>query len=352
MFYALVERAFALEKEGKRLVRLHIGETNLATPSCAANAAVLALSRGHSDYGPAAGLFPLRERIARREGCAVENVVIGPGSKHLIFALMSVLGRPGAKVATPVPSYPAYPLIAKQLGMETVELRTTLEGGWQFDPDALQGCQLATVCNPLNPTSTVYPFSLLSRAAERMRQSGGHLILDEAYRGLAFEPIQSVPFALRVRSFSKEFNMEGWRLGYAIVPQEIARELVRFNQITTTCVADFVQEAGAACLDEEKAILERHRAIWRERSQAAQRALAAGGFSFARPDGAMYVFATHPALEDSGALALRLLDRGVAVAPGSGFGDYPGFVRICVNQETAVLEQAIGTLRRAIEGEA
>ncbi len=232
MFYALVERAFALEKQGKKLIKLHIGETNLPTPTCAAQAAAKALARGHSDYGPAAGLPFLRERLARREDCAPENVVVGPGSKHLIFALMSVLGRPGAKVAVPMPAYPAYSLIARQLGMQAVELHTTLESGWQFDPAALEGALLATVSNPVNPTSTIYPTALLSRAAERMQANGGYLILDEAYRGLAFEPIASVehPAALRVRSFSKEFNMEGWRLGYAVVPKDIARELVRFNQ--------------------------------------------------------------------------------------------------------------------------
>lgn len=353
MFYALVERAFALEKQGKRLIKLHIGETNLATPPCAAEAAAKALARGHSDYGPAAGIPLLRERLARREGCAPENVVVGPGSKHLIFALMSVLGRPGAKVAVPMPGYPAYRLIARQLGMEPVDLHTTLETGWQFDPAALSGALLATVSNPVNPTSTIYPAALLERAAEQMRANGGWLILDEAYRGLAFEPMASLqhPAALRVRSFSKEFNMEGWRLGYAVVPKEIAQELIRFNQISATCVPDFVQEAGAACLEQEAAILERHRAIWLERSLAAQSALAARGFSFARPAGAMYVFPTHPALKDSGALALELLERGVAVAPGSGFGQYPGFVRICVNQDAAVLEQAIAELHRAAAGE-
>jgi aspartate aminotransferase len=353
MFYALVERAFALEKQGKRLIKLHIGETNLPTPQCAGDAAAKAIARGHSDYGPAAGLPLLRERLARREGCAPENVVVGPGSKHLIFALMSVLGRPGAKVAMPTPGYPAYPLIARQLGMEPMELRTTLESGWQFDPAALEGALLAAISNPVNPTSTVYPAPLLERAAERMRANGGYLILDEAYRGLAFEPIADLkhPAALRVRSFSKEFNMEGWRLGYAVVPKAIAQELVRFNQITATCVPDFVQEAGAACLEQEPAILERHRAIWKERSQAAQRVLAARGFSFAPPGGAMYVFPTHPAVKDSGALALELLERGVAVAPGSGFGQYPSFVRICVNQEAAVLERAIGELHRAAVGE-
>lgn len=353
MFYALVERAFALEKQGKKLIKLHIGETNLPTPTCAAQAAAKALARGHSDYGPAAGLPFLRERLARREDCAPENVVVGPGSKHLIFALMSVLGRPGAKVAVPMPAYPAYSLIARQLGMQAVELHTTLESGWQFDPAALEGALLATVSNPVNPTSTIYPTALLSRAAERMQANGGYLILDEAYRGLAFEPIASVehPAALRVRSFSKEFNMEGWRLGYAVVPKDIARELVRFNRISATCVPDFVQEAGAACLEEEAAILERHRALWLERSLAAQKALSARGFTFARPGGAMYVFPTHPALKDSGALALALLNRGVAVAPGSGFGQYPGFVRICVNQDAAVLEQAVEALHRAAAGE-
>jgi aspartate aminotransferase len=349
-FYGIVERAFALERAGKPVVPLHIGDTNLPSPEVAVKAATSHLTSRRSLYGPAAGLMPLRERIARREGCAVENVVVGPGSKHLLFALLSVLGRPGTRIGIPTPGWPAYVLMARQLRMDPVILPTSLEGGWRFEAASAKGCGLFLLCNPLNPTSTLYPRELIEAALRELRASGGQLILDEAYKGLAFEEVPRYDGAIRVRSFSKEFSLEGWRLGYAVAPVEIAAELARFNQITTTCVADFIQEAGAACLEHEREILEPVRALWRERSQAGQRALAAAGFDFAAPQGGMYVFATHPALSDSDAFADQLLDRGVGVAPGSGFGDYPRFLRVCVNQPAAELERAVARIGEALRG--
>lgn len=349
-FYEIVEKSFALERAGRQIVRLNIGDTNLPAPECATRAAIAALSRGRSGYGPAAGLPVLRERIARREGCGVENVVVGPGSKQILFALMSVLGRPGARVAIPSPAWPAYELIAKQLGMVPVTLPSSLATGWQYDLAPARGCSLFVVCNPLNPTSTLITPELMVSTVAEAKRSGGHLLIDEAYRGLAFEEVPRPDGAIRLRTFSKEFNMEGWRLGYAIAPADVIREVVRFNQISVTCVADFVQEAGAACLAEEEAILTRNRALWRERVDACAQALRRAGFELAYPQAGMYLFATHPDLQDADALALRLLDRGVGVAPGSGFGDFPRFVRICANQEVGVLEDAIERMAAALAG--
>ncbi len=348
-FYAIVEKAFAMEQAGKRIVPLHIGDTNLPTPASAIRAATEFLSNKRSLYGPGAGLRQLRERIARREGCAVENVVVGPGSKHLLFGLLSVLGKPGMRIAIPAPGWPAYALMARQLRLEPVSLPTSLESGWLFDPEAARGCGLFMLCNPQNPTSTVYPAELVERTLAIAREAGGQVILDEAYKGLAFEPMPRIDGALRVRSFSKEFSMEGWRLGYAVAPAPVAAALTGFNQITATCVADFVQLAGISCLEEEEQILGAVRATWKRRSLAGQAALRAAGFQFAAPQGGMYVFATHPKLRDADKLGERLLERGVAIAPGSGFGDYPRFVRLCLNQEPAVLEQAIRQLAEAID---
>jgi aspartate aminotransferase len=350
MFYELVEKAFALQQAGRPLIALHLGETGLPTPEPALRAAQAALARGRSGYLPAAGLPALRERIARREGCEVDEVVVGPGSKMLLFGLLSVLAPRGARVGIPVPAWPAYALAARQLGLEPVDLPADLASDWSFEAEAADGCRVVFVCNPLNPTGTTYPAELLERTVQRVTTHGGHVILDEAYRGLAFQPLPRVEGAIRVRSFSKEFNLEGWRLGYAVAPRAIARELVRFIQMTTSCVPDFVQEAGLACLEHEEALLEHHRAIWRQRSDAARHALEQAGFEFARPRSGMYLFVTHERMVDAGQVALELLERGVAVAPGTGFGDFPRFLRLCVNQRPAVLRAAIAELAAVVEG--
>jgi len=152
-----------------------------------------------------------------------------------------------------------------------------------------------------------------------------------------------------VRSFSKEFNMENWRLGYVVAPAEIARKIVEYNQATATCVAPFVQHAGLACLENEKELLHANRKVWKTRMGAASKAMHAAGFEFAAPQAGMYIFARHDGIADSGEYAMKLLDKGIAVAPGSAFGKYNGFIRICANQPEDVLENAIAKIGDAAE---
>ena len=340
MFYEIAEKALALEAKGRKIIRLNVGDTNLPTPACAIEAAERKMNEGKSGYVSSAGLQEFREAIAKREKCQPENVVVGAGSKHLIFALLSVLGTRGAKVAFPSPHWPAYALACRQLGLKSETVSASLEGKWQ--PDALpQDAGIAIICNPLNPTSTIYPEEWMHKVLKQAKESKRHVILDEAYRGIAFEAIPQYAGAIRVRSFSKEFNMENWRLGYAVAPKGVAGKLVEFLQATSTCVAPFVQAAGIACLENEEELLEINREIWKMRMTAASKAMNAAGFKVAEPQAGMYIFATHEGIADAGKYAMKLLEKGVAVAPGSAFGNFRSFVRICANQPEDVLEDAI-----------
>lgn len=348
-FYELAEIALALERSGKKVVKLNVGNTNIPTPECAVEAAVSRLRRSKSGYGPSAGLPELRQKIAEREGCDMKNVVVGPGSKHLLYGIMSVLCKRGDKVAFPSPYWPAYGLICRQLGLKVNAMDADLDTKWNFKPADMEKAKMLLMCNPLNPTSTIYPEKLIRQAIGAAADKGAHIVLDEAYRGLAFSEIPEYggDNVIRVRSFSKEFSMEGWRLGYAVAPGDVAKKLISFNQITTTCVAPFVQEAGIACLGNEEAILGKSRKVWRSRTDAAQKALAEAGFRFAKPEAGIYVFATHPAILDSEAFAIRLLEKdGIAVAPGTEFGGYKTFIRICVNQPEGALRNAIDRIGR------
>lgn len=340
-FYDLAERALELERDGTRLIRLNVGDTNLPTPRWAVDAAVRSLAGGRSGYGSAAGMRELRDRIARREECDVSQIVVGPGSKQLIYGLLSVLAK--GPVVVPAPYWPAYELACKQLGLEMRVVRPSADDRWQLSALPLTGASALIICNPLNPTSTIYEDSLIRRALDEARQERVAVILDEAYKGLAFREIPRYD-AIRVRSFSKEFNMEGWRLGYAVAPEEIARQLTSFLQITTTCVPPFVQEAGMACLDHEEEILGDNRGVWRDRATVAEAALAESGFGFVRPEAGIYLFASHPAISDAGAYAMELLNDGVVVAPGGAFGGYDRHLRLCLNQSEDLLREAIGRM--------
>ena len=344
MFYKIAEKALALEARGKKIVRLNVGDTNLPAPACAIEAAARSMKSAKSSYGSAAGADELREAIAKREGCGVENVVAGPGSKHLLFGLLMTLCKKGGSAAFQSPYYPAYALACRQLGLSVKLAETSLESRWQLGN--VPGADAVVICNPLNPTSTICESSGVEKINQEAKKNGAAVIFDEAYRGLAFEKIP-VPNAIRVRSFSKEFNMENWRLGYVVAPKEVARKMVEYNQVTATCVSPFVQAAGVACLENERELLEENRRVWKARMAAASKAMREAGFEFATPQAGMYIFARHDGIADAGKYAMKLLEKGVALAPGSAFGNFDGFVRICANQPEEVLEAAISKMGEA-----
>ncbi len=348
MFYDFAEKVLALENSGKKIIRLNVGDTNLPTPNCAVDATTTFLKNSKSGYCSSAGIVELRRKIAEREGCEIDNVVVGSGSKHLIYALLSILCKPGDEISFPSPHWAAYELISKQLGLRANLFKTTLEDSWQIKNFSDAKARAIIICNPLNPTSTIYSEKSISALIESARKEGAHVIIDEAYKGLAFKQIPTYD-AIRVRSFSKEFSMEGWRLGYLVAPKEIAQKVIAFNQISTTCVPEFIQHAGIACLENEKEILEKNKAIWKRRLAIVRNSLKKAGFDFAEPQSGIYVFATHKSIKNADDFSLKLLEKGVAVSSGNYFGDYPNFIRICPNQSEVLLEQAMDEIADAVQ---
>ncbi len=349
MFYKLARKTLELEKQGVRVIRLNIGETNLPTPKCAVDAAVRYIQNSKASYVHSAGISELRERIAERENCSVENVVVGQGSKHLLVDLISLLGDMGDSVIFPSPYWPAYNIICGQLGMKAVNPGTSFENNWNFDGIPFEKAKILILCNPLNPTGTVYPDDLMEKTLQRAKAAGVRVIIDEAYKGISFNNIPSYD-AIRVRSFSKEFNMEGWRLGYIIAPADIAQQVVEYNEATITCVPEFIQRAGLACLENEEQILREHREIWKDRLEMAGKMLKDAGFRFVEPAMGMYVFASHDKIGDSCKFALDLLERyNVAVAPGTSFGGFDGYIRISLNRDGEILREGIGRLIGMVE---
>jgi len=347
-FYDLAEKALKLEREGKKIIRLNVGDTNMPTPQCVLGAAIKEMKIKKTNYGSSAGLLELRKKIAERERCDVENVVIGPGSKHLLYGLLTMLAKKGDRVTLPTPTWPAYDMICKQLGLETTMIKTEMSNNWEFGKLELKGSKVCIICNPSNPTSKVYSQRCMEDAIKNANDDGCHVILDEAYKALAFEEISKYENAIRVRSFSKEFNIANWRLGYVVAPAEIAKKLIAYNQITITCVQPFVQHAGIACIENEKKLIAANLKVWKSRSSIAQKALKNAGFEFVTPDSGIYVFATHEKIKNAGEYAHKLLDNGVAIAPGNVFGGYEKHFRICINQSEEILEKAVEVMADAL----
>jgi aspartate aminotransferase len=274
--------------------------------------------------------------------------MVSSGSKMALFNLLSILGK--KRVILPKPCWPAYELICKQLGLEVVAVQTTMSEKWMFKLPKLEARDVIILCTPLNPTSTFYPKELVDKTIEEAERVGAVVIIDEAYRGLAYEEVSPPKYnyqnAVRLRSFSKEFNMEGWRLGYAVAPKEIVAKMVKFTQISTTCVPPFTQLAGLACLENEKAIIKENMTVWEKRNKMSQRLLRDAGFEFTTPDAGIYVYLTHPKMKDQqgSAFVEKCLENGVVIAPGDEFGN-SDFVRFCINQPEEVLIEAVKKMK-------
>lgn len=321
----------------REIIRMDIGNTGMEIPKCATEQ--LKETAPTSGYSDPLGETELREAIAKREHCNSENVVVGPGSKLLLFGLASILGRNGC--VFPAPYWPVYRQMCKILGIKWRTVVTRQSNSWIPDKGLVRKEKMVIINSPNNPTSTIYPEEILHDLIERCSKEGISLVIDEAYKGLAFRKIAECD-AIRVRSFSKEFSMENLRLGYAVAPKNLILRLREFILSSSTCVPVPVQLAGLACLRNEQKILGERRKIWKERMGYFGKLLIETGFEFSQSDSPMYIFATHKKISDSKKFVEKCLEKGVAISSGLSYGNYGRHVRICPNQSNEQLDIAFG----------
>jgi aspartate aminotransferase len=336
MLYEINEKALKLESEGKKIIKLNIGDPDLETPKEIIEAAYEAMKQGKTKYSSSYGEKKLREKLANIHGVSPDNVVITPGSKWGIFSTMYLLLRGGGNVIIPTPYWTAYDLTAKTLGAQTRLLKTELDSKWKIDLDKLENLidpetRMIILNNPNNPTSHVIDGKVLDGIVQIANKKGITILSDEVYADISFVKTKSIldygDNHILVTSFSKAFTMTGWRIGYAIADREIIDKIAKLNQITVTNVPVFIQEAALRALEIHDKLSWTIREEYEERAAMASEILSRGKLEFTKPDAPFYVFPRHPGL-DSEKFALNLLDKGVAVAPGTAFGDYREHFRI------------------------
>ena len=336
MLYEINEKALRLENSGKKIVRLNIGDPDLATPVEIVEAAYEAMKRGKTKYSSSYGELNLRQKLAEIHGVSADNVVITPGSKWGVFSTMYLMLKQGGNVIIPTPYWTAYDLICKSLGAQTRLLKTDLETNWKIDLDKLENLIDKNTCmiilnNPNNPTSKVIDEKTLDQVVELANEKGIAILSDEVYRTIAFVKTKSIlsygSNHIMTTGFSKTFTMTGWRIGYVIANKELIDRITRLNQITINNVPVFIQEAALKALELQDELATKIKKEYQERAKTASKMLSAAGLEFTEPDAPFYVFPRKRGL-DSEEFTIKLLDRGVAVAPGTAFGDYREHFRI------------------------
>jgi aspartate aminotransferase len=347
-----------LQNQGKKIIRLNLGDPDLATPNEIIEAAYAAMKAGKTKYSSSYGESKLREKIAEIHGVKAENVVITTGSKWGIFATMYLMMRGGGNVIIPTPYWTAYELTAKSLGAQTKLLSTELGSQWKIDLGKLddlidQDTRMIILNNPNNPTSKVIDAETLDGIVEIANKKGITILSDEVYGTIAFTKAKSIleydgdQNHILSNGFSKTFTMTGWRIGYLIANKSFIDKVTKLNQITINNVPVFIQEAALKGLEMKDQIATAIKDEYKERAKMASQTLSKAGFQFTEPQAPFYVFPKRSGL-DSEKFTLDLLDKGVAVAPGTSFGDYREHFRISLTAPRQEIKTALDIISGAL----
>jgi aspartate aminotransferase len=362
--FEVLNRARALERQGKDIIHLEIGEPDFATPPNIINAAVDALHAGWTHYGPSAGLPDLREAIAnevsRSRGVPVtpDEVVVVPGGKPIIFFSILALVDPDDEVIYPNPGFPIYESMINYIGGRAVPIRLREEKDFSLDVDELAALisnrtKLIILNSPHNPTGGVLSKGDVEQIAAAVGDRNIFVLSDEIYSRLIFDGkhhsiITEPGFKDRtilLDGFSKSYAMTGWRMGYGVMRTDLAWQVARLMTNSNSCTASFTQVAGIEALRGDQGSVDKMRAEFQQRRNMFVAGLnRIKGFSCRMPKGAFYVFPNITGTSwKSKPLADALLEEsGIACLSGTSFGEFgEGYLRFSVANSMDNLGRAL-----------
>jgi len=367
--FEVLNKARALERQGKDIVHLEIGEPDFDTPANVVEAGVTALRKGWTHYGPSAGQPELRQAIAnyvaKTRGVRVssDEVVVVLGGKPIIFFTMLSLIDEGDEVIYPNPGFPIYESMIHYVGGHAVPIRLREERDFGLDVNELVSLindrtRLIILNSPQNPTGGVLSKNDIHDIADAIGDRNIMVMSDEIYSRLLFEgepfSIMSIPAfkdrTILLDGFSKTYAMTGWRMGYGVMRTDLAAHMTRLMTNSNSCTASFTQMAGVEALHGDQSSVDRMRDEFkRRRDVVVGRLNRIRGFSCRLPKGAFYVF---PNVTKTGwpskKLANALLEEaGVACLSGTAFGDFgEGYLRFSVANSLENLNKALDRLEQ------
>ena len=367
--FEVLNKARALEAQGKSIIHLEIGEPDFDTPANVVESAVNALHQGWTHYGPSAGLPELRQTIAdyvsRTRGVKVspEEVVVVPGGKPIIFFSILSLIDEADEVIYPNPGFPIYESMIRYVGGRAIPIHLREDRDFSLDVDELAAIitdhtKLIILNSPHNPTGGVMPRRDIEQVAEVIGDRNILVLSDEIYSRLLFEgehfSILSVPGmqgrTILLDGFSKTYAMTGWRMGYGVMRADLATHITRLMTNSNSCTASFTQIAGIEALRGDQSSVDQMCAEFKRRRDVFVAGLnQIKGFSCRMPKGAFYVF---PNITKTGwkskPLADALLEQaGVAALSGTAFGEFgEGYLRFSVANSLENLQQALDRIEQ------
>jgi aspartate aminotransferase len=371
--FEVLAKAKALEKQGKDVVHLEIGEPDFDTPRNIKEAAAKALYQGYTHYVPSAGILEFRQAIAeyisktRNIDVNADEVVVTPGGKPVMFFSIMALVNPGDEVLYPNPGFPVYESLVNFVGAKPVPIPLKEENDFSLDPEYVKEkitkkTKMIIINSPENPTGGVLTKDHLKVIADCVADRDDLFVLaDEIYSRIIYEgkheSITAFPGlkekTILLDGFSKTYAMTGWRLGYGVMQKNLAQKIAQLMTNSNSCTCSFIQMAGLEALKGPQTEPEKMVAEFKKRREVIVSGLnKIKGITCKKPRGAFYVF---PNITGTGMDCRKLGDHllyngGVAVLPGTSFGKFgEGHLRLSFANSVENIQKALERISEALE---
>jgi len=357
---AIFLKAKELEQQGKKIIHMEVGEPDFQPPETVKDALQEVYEKGYGRYGPSKGIPELRNSISKKISkqysyITQNNIMICPGARFGVYLAITSLLNSGDEVVVIEPAWPAYNDCAINAGVKVRSIKTTLENNWEPNIEQIQdvinsNTKMIVLNYPNNPTGKILPKKLQDDIVGIARKNDLYILSDEIYSEYSFSNWESIlsygyKKSIVTQSFSKSYAMTGYRIGYVIADQVLIDKMASLQALAITNVSEPIQyvalQALNADISNNKKMVKSKIDLLVEKSKEL-------GLQFVKPDGAMYIFAKIKDDFDSTQFVLDLLDDGVALAPGEGFGDYKNFVRITAIQDEKRLIEGLSLIRKRL----
>ncbi|MEM3637666.1 MAG: aminotransferase class I/II-fold pyridoxal phosphate-dependent enzyme [Conexivisphaerales archaeon] len=356
---AMASAAMELERSGKKLYRLDVGEPNFEPPPKVVEACCSAVTSFKTHYTQTRGVPELVKALSvylkRRHGydARLEQIVVTPGGRFAIFAALSSILKEGESVLLVEPNWPMYREAVEYLGCRPIVVHTELNTNWEPSVEQIEGkikqhTKAIVLSYPCNPTGKIISRQKFGEIIELANKKHITILSDEIYNDYAYSDCPSIldydadSFVL-TSSFSKSWAMTGFRIGWAVSSPDIIGKMLKIASLMITSVPEFVQYAAIAALESEDVVKRNSERMKTRIDLAVDQLRKIRSLEFMKPDGGMYVFPkVRDGIKDASELAMKLLrERGVSITPGEAFGDYPDHFRISLGQSEDVITEGI-----------
>ena len=351
-------KAKSLEQQGKKIIHMEVGEPDFLPPEIVKEALEEVYDKGFIKYGQVKGMPRFLNTLAKKASekydheIKQENIIVCPGARYAVYLAITTLLNPGDEIIVFEPAWPAYKDCAENAGVKVRTIKTTLENNWEPSINEIKetinsNTKMIVLNYPNNPTGKILQEKIQNEILNIAIKHELYVLSDEIYAQYSYENWKSVlsynyKKAIVTQSFSKSHSMTGFRIGYAISTTEIIEKMAKLQAICLTNVSEPIQYVAMRALEADTS---NNSNIVKSRLDIMIKKANEIGLDFVKPDGAMYLFAkVKKDGFDANDFSNKLLDYGLAVAPGGGFGDFKNFIRLSACQDEKKLVEGMNIL--------